>query len=69
MSIARRLLNGQLQNNEDKNTDPGKRQAFGVLKKSETHSGVRHGTSGLLGKIPQVHSVGVNTSDLRVFEV
>jgi len=63
------LLNGQLPNNEEKNTDLGKRQAFGVLKKSETVSGIRYGGSGILGKIPQVNNVNVNTPDLRVFEV
>lgn len=63
------MLNGQLPNNEDKSTDLGKRQAFGVLKKSDTLSGVRHGASGSLAKIPQANNVNVNTPDLRVFEV
>lgn len=69
MSVARRMLNGQLQNEDDKNQDSGKRQAFSVLKKTETKSGIRHGLGGLVGKVPQTNNVNGKASALRVFEV
>lgn len=64
------MLNGQLSNDdEDTNAELGKRQAFNVLKKSETHSGMRHGLGGLVGKGPVVNNINGKMTTLRVFEV
>jgi len=63
------MINGQLTNNDDKNEEPVKRHAFNVLKKSETHSGVRHGFGGVIGKVPQINNVNGKTTVLRIFEV
>lgn len=70
LSVARRLLNGQLSNDEDKHSELGKRQAFSVLKSSETHSGIRHGLGGIVGKVPLVNNnINGKSSALRIFEV
>lgn len=68
--MARRLLNNNL-TNEDKNPDYDKRQAFSVLKKTETHSGVRHGLGGTVGKKPQRNNNNNDqgSSSVKVFEV
>lgn len=58
-----------MSNDEDTNSDLGKRQAFSVLKTSETHSGIRHGLGGTVGKVPQVNNVNGKSSTLRIFEV
>lgn len=69
MSVARRLLNNNL-TNEDKNPELDKRHAFNVLKKTETHSGVRHGLGGTLGKKLQMNSNNDQAiSSVKVFEV
>lgn len=64
------MLNGQLSNeDEDKNSELGKRQAFNVLKESETTSGMRHGLGGLVGKAPLLNKINGKVATLRVFEV
>ncbi|XP_026817078.1 mitotic checkpoint serine/threonine-protein kinase BUB1-like [Rhopalosiphum maidis] len=68
LSVARRMLNGQITNDDDKNQEPEKRHAFNVLKKSETHSGVRHGFGGVIGKVPQMNNVNGKNTVLRIFE-
>ncbi|KAL4135310.1 hypothetical protein QTP88_006926 [Uroleucon formosanum] len=68
LSVARRMINGQLRNNDDKNQEPEKRHAFNVLKKSETHSGVRHGFGGVIGKVPQINNVNGKNTVLKIFE-
>ncbi|XP_060855719.1 probable inactive serine/threonine-protein kinase bub1 [Metopolophium dirhodum] len=68
LSVARRMINGQLTNDDDKNQEPEKRHAFNVLKKSETHSGVRHGFGGVIGKVPQITNVNGKNTVLRIFE-
>ncbi|VVC45745.1 Protein kinase domain,Mad3/Bub1 homology region 1,Serine/threonine-protein kinase, active [Cinara cedri] len=68
LSVARRLLNNDL-TNEDKNPDLEKRQAFSVLKKIETHSGVRQGLGGAVGKKPQMNNNNDKApSSVKVFE-
>jgi len=66
LSIARRMLNGQLSNN-DQEPDK-KRQAFSILKKSETHSGIRHGLGGTVGKVPQAKNVNGKAPAVFVYE-
>ncbi|XP_050431084.1 mitotic checkpoint serine/threonine-protein kinase BUB1 beta-like [Adelges cooleyi] len=68
LSVARRMINGELQNDDDKGNEPNKRQAFSVLKKGETHTGTRRGVGGILGKVPQNGNFNGKTSALRVFE-
>ncbi|CAI6354333.1 unnamed protein product [Macrosiphum euphorbiae] len=68
LSVARRMINGQLTNDDDKNQEPEKRHAFNVLKKSETHSGVRHGFGGVIGKVPQINNANGKNTVLRIFE-
>lgn len=64
------MLNGQLSNDEDKNTDYGRRNVLSVLKKSEIHSGVRHGFGGSVGKLTQINNVNNGKmTELQVFEV
>lgn len=63
------MLSGQLSNNDDKNLELEKRHAFNVLKKSETHSGIRHGFGGVIGKVPQINNVNGNTNVPKIFEV
>jgi len=63
------MINGQLTTDDDKNHEPEKRQAFNVLKKSETHSGVRHGFGGVIGKVPQTNNINGKSTVLRIFEV
>lgn len=68
LSVARRMLNGQISNDDDKNNEPEKRHAFNVLKKSETHSGVRHGFGGVIGKVPQSNNAHGKNTVLKIFE-
>uniref|UniRef100_A0A2H8TVQ9 Mitotic checkpoint serine/threonine-protein kinase BUB1 n=1 Tax=Melanaphis sacchari TaxID=742174 RepID=A0A2H8TVQ9_9HEMI len=68
LSVARRMLNGQITNDDSKNQEPEKRHAFNVLKKSETHSGVRYGFGGVIGKVPQLNNVNGKNTVLRIFE-
>lgn len=63
------MLTGQVSNNEEKNQEHGKRQPISVLKKSETHGGIRIGLGGSLGKIPQVNTINGKTTVPIVFEV
>lgn len=69
LSIARRMLNGQLPNDDDKVVETDKRHAFKVLKKSETFSGLRRGLSGFAGKVPLTNNNNGKTSEIKVFEV
>ncbi|XP_050530497.1 mitotic checkpoint serine/threonine-protein kinase BUB1-like [Daktulosphaira vitifoliae] len=68
LSVARRMINGELRDDDEKGNEPSKRQAFSVLKKSETHSGTRRGMGGVLGTVPQNNNVNGMASSLKVFE-
>lgn len=63
------MLNGQLQTEDDKAQSNVKRQAFNVLKKTETTSGIRHGLGGLAGKVPSNNNINREAIGVKVFEV
>lgn len=67
MSIGRRLLNGQL-SNEGKNTELDKRNALKILKKSETKSGIRNGSSKSV-MLPQENNTNKKKTEIKIFEV
>jgi len=68
LSIARKMLNGQLSKEEYSESDEGRR-ALGILKKSELHSGVRHGLGHSVAKLPQTKNVNRIEPTIKVFEV
>jgi len=61
------MLNGQLSNN-DQEPDRSE-EAFSILKKSETHSGIRHGLGGTVGKVPQAKNANGKAPAVFVYEV